>query len=101
MHCHHFGMYSWCQKALEPEVHGRGRDPNAMDDLFFGVHDEMLYARKSEPIQGAQWTGIVTAISMEMLRANIVDAVICVQSDPNDRFSPRPVLARLSFLSTL
>ncbi|CAM6002567.1 unnamed protein product [Sphagnum balticum] len=82
-------------EALEPEVHGRGRDPNAMDDLFFGVHDEMLYARKSEPIQGAQWTGIVTAISMEMLRANIVDAVVCVQSDPNDRFSPRPVLARL------
>ncbi len=34
MHCHHFGIYSWCQKALEPEVHGHGQDPNAMDDLF-------------------------------------------------------------------
>jgi len=33
-------------------VHGRGRNPESMDDLFFGVHDEMLYARKSEPIAG-------------------------------------------------
>lgn len=37
---------------LEPTVHGRGRNPESMDDLFFGVHDEMLYARKSEPISG-------------------------------------------------
>ena len=33
-------------------MHGRGRNPESMDDLFFGVHDEMLYARKSEPIAG-------------------------------------------------
>lgn len=33
-------------------MHGRGRSPESMDDLFFGVHDEMLYARKSEPIAG-------------------------------------------------
>lgn len=39
-------------KELEPKVHGRGRNPESMDDLFFGVHDEMLYARKSEPIEG-------------------------------------------------
>ncbi|KAG0571218.1 hypothetical protein KC19_6G220600 [Ceratodon purpureus] len=64
---------------LEPKVHGRGRNPESMDDLFFGVHDDMLYARKIEPVEGAQWTGIVTTIAMEMLRSNIVDAVICVQ----------------------
>ncbi|RWV83226.1 hypothetical protein GW17_00055196, partial [Ensete ventricosum] len=29
---------------------------------------------------GAQWTGIVTTIAVEMLKANMVDAVICVQS---------------------
>jgi hypothetical protein len=33
-------------------VHGRGRNPESMDDLFFGVHDEMLYARKTEPVEG-------------------------------------------------
>ncbi|CAM6105722.1 unnamed protein product [Calypogeia fissa] len=81
-------------EKLEPQVHGRGRDHNSLDDLLFGVNQEMLYARKIQPIEGAQWTGIVTTIAMEMLRADKVDAVICVQSDPNDRFSPRPVLAR-------
>lgn len=30
-------------------------------------------------VTGAQWTGIVTSIAMEMLRSNIVDAVVCVQ----------------------
>lgn len=30
-------------------------------------------------LEGAQWTGIVTTIAMEMLRTNKVDAVICVQ----------------------
>lgn len=33
-------------------MHGRGRNPDSMEDLFFGVHDEMLYARKTEPIEG-------------------------------------------------
>lgn len=77
---------------------------------------------------GAQWTGIVTTIAIEMLRTGMVEAVICVQryatincnlhilmycfdahhslthecsvtriigsSDPEDRFTPRPILAR-------
>ncbi|KAH7431941.1 hypothetical protein KP509_08G074700 [Ceratopteris richardii] len=65
-----------------------------MEDLYFGVHEEMLYARKLEPVEGAQWTGIVTSIATEMLKSKMVDAVVCVQSDPDDRFTPKPVLAR-------
>lgn len=74
---------------------------------------------------GAQWTGIVTTIAVEMLKAGIVEAVVCVQryfimsnavnlssfyeslnlifaiciSDPEDRFTPRPVLARFIIYS--
>ncbi|XP_062192951.1 7-hydroxymethyl chlorophyll a reductase, chloroplastic [Phragmites australis] len=78
---------------LEPVVHGRGRKQD-MDEMYFGVYDQLLYARKIESVQGAQWTGIVTTIAVEMLKANMVDAVVCVQSDPDDRLAPRPVLAR-------
>ncbi|CAL5006401.1 unnamed protein product [Urochloa decumbens] len=78
---------------LEPQVHGRGRK-EGMDEMYFGVYDQLLYARKTQPVEGAQWTGIVTTIAVEMLKANMVDAVVCVQSDPDDRFAPRPVLAR-------
>lgn len=65
-----------------------------MDETYLGVYEQLLYARKTEPVEGAQWTGIVTTIAIEMLKAGMVEAVICVQSDPEDRLSPRPVLAR-------
>ncbi|CAN6476938.1 unnamed protein product [Victoria cruziana] len=81
-------------ETLEPSVHGRGRNLDALDDVYFGVHEKLLYAKKRAPVEGAQWTGIVTTIAVEMLKANLVDAVICVQSDPRDRLSPRPILAR-------
>ncbi|ONK79583.1 uncharacterized protein A4U43_C01F7850 [Asparagus officinalis] len=80
-------------EELEPRVHGRGREANS-DEMYFGVHQELLYGRKTKPVEGAQWTGIVTTIAVEMLKANLVEAVICVQSDPDDRLTPRPVLAR-------
>ncbi|MCD7469619.1 hypothetical protein HAX54_008761 [Datura stramonium] len=80
-------------EALET-VHGRGRNEDSLDETYMGVYEKLLYARKTKPVEGAQWTGIVTTIAVEMLKAGIVEAVICVQSDPEDRFTPRPVLAR-------
>lgn len=61
------------------------RDLENDDDLHFGVHKEMLYAKNTPSIAGAQWTGIVTQIAIEMLQSGAVDAVVCVQSDENDR----------------
>ena len=62
-----------------------------MDDLHFGVHEEMMYALNTPPLAGAQWTGIVTQIAISMLESGKVEAVVCVQSDEHDRFSPKPV----------
>ncbi len=62
-----------------------------MDDVHFGVHKEMLYARNVPAVKGAQWTGIVTQIAIEMLESGRVEAVVCVQSDEHDRFKPKPV----------
>ncbi|CAJ2673727.1 7-hydroxymethyl chlorophyll a reductase, chloroplastic [Trifolium pratense] len=81
-------------EKLEPVVHGRGRKTDTLDETYLGVYEELLYARKLNPVEGAQWTGIVTTIAIEMLKSGMVEAVICVQSDPDDRFAPRPVLAR-------
>ncbi|XP_026662311.1 7-hydroxymethyl chlorophyll a reductase, chloroplastic isoform X1 [Phoenix dactylifera] len=80
-------------EVLEPLVHGRGRRED-LDETYFGVHEKLLYAKKTEPVEGAQWTGIVTTIAVEMLKSKMVEAVVCVQSDPEDRLAPRPVLAR-------
>jgi 3,8-divinyl protochlorophyllide a 8-vinyl-reductase (ferredoxin) len=79
---------------LEQQAHGRSRDLGNEDDWYFGVHQQMLTARKKDPIPGAQWTGIVSTIGIEMLNRGLVDGVVCVQNTPEDRFAPMPVIAR-------
>jgi coenzyme F420 hydrogenase subunit beta len=78
---------------LETSTHGRKRDLDNDRELYFGVHQEMWSARKSEPIPGAQWTGIVSTIAMEMLTKGLVEGVVCVQADETDRFKPKPIIA--------
>ena len=79
---------------LETLAHGRSRDLDNDSDLYFGVSQEMMAARKKEPIEGAQWTGIVSTIACEMLEHNLVEGVVCVQNTAKDRFQPMPVIAR-------
>jgi coenzyme F420-reducing hydrogenase beta subunit len=79
---------------LEATTHGRSRDLENPDDVYFGVHNDMMAARKTEPIPGAQWTGIVSSIAIEMLNRGLVEGVVCVQNTQADRFQPQPVIAR-------
>jgi coenzyme F420 hydrogenase subunit beta len=79
---------------LETEAHGRSRELHNEDDLYFGVHQKMMAAQKKQPIEGAQWTGIVSAIACEMLTSGKVEGVVCVQNTKEDRFAPMPIIAR-------
>jgi 3,8-divinyl protochlorophyllide a 8-vinyl-reductase (ferredoxin) len=79
---------------LETATHGRSRDLDNNDDLYFGVHQTMMAAQKQEPIPGAQWTGIVSSIAIQMLTQGLVEGVVCVQNTEEDRFQPKPVIAR-------
>ena len=79
---------------LETVAHGRSRDLNQEDDWYFGVSQEMMAARKKQPIEGAQWTGIVSTIACEMLQQGLVEGVVCVQNTAEDRFQPMPVIAK-------
>jgi 3,8-divinyl protochlorophyllide a 8-vinyl-reductase (ferredoxin) len=80
--------------ALEEQTHGRSRDLDIPNDVYFGVHQSMMAARKTEPIEGAQWTGMVSSIAIEMLNRGMVEGVVCVQNTKEDRFGPMPVIAR-------
>ncbi len=87
--------------SLEQQVHGRSREQQAAsphsaptDTDYFGIHQAMYTARRRDPIEGSQWTGIVSSIGMKALATGLVDGVICVQADEHDRFTPRPILAR-------
>ena len=79
-------------ETLEPTVHGRGRDLGN-DEMRLGVVDEVFYAKRNRPVEGAQWTGIVTSIAIEMLKSGKVEGVVCVASDPDNAMHPRPILA--------
>jgi coenzyme F420-reducing hydrogenase beta subunit len=78
---------------LEQQTHGRSRDLEHENDWYFGVHQDMVAARKQQPIEGAQWTGIVSTIAIEMLTQGKVEGVVCVQNTTEDRFQPQPILA--------
>jgi coenzyme F420 hydrogenase subunit beta len=78
---------------LEIDAHGRSRNLDSQDDWYFGVHQEMMAARKKQPLEGAQWTGIVSTIACEMLTQGLVEGVVCVQNSEQDRFQPVPVIA--------
>lgn len=76
--------------SLEQQVHGRSR--GAGDELFFGVHQQMLRARLQPAIAGAQWTGIATRLGERLLEGGHVDAILTVKPHPDDRWRPEPVL---------
>lgn len=80
-------------EAMEERVHGKARDVACEDTKHFGVHEELLYARRRRAVEGAQWTGIVTSVALEMLRSGKVEGVVCVQGQDDDPRAPKPVLA--------
>ena len=81
-------------EAMESEAHGRSRDLDDENELYFGVHQRMLTGRLRAPIAGAQWSGIVSRIGVRALETGLVDAVLCVGQSADDRFTPVPLLAR-------
>jgi coenzyme F420-reducing hydrogenase beta subunit len=81
-------------EAMETAAHGRSRNLDDENELYFGVQQRMFTARLAEPIAGAQWTGIVSRIGVLALESGLVDAVLCVGQSDDDRFTPVPRLAR-------
>jgi len=79
-------------EALEEKLHGRGRMPGTDEDMF-GIFRQMYVTKMKQPLPGAQWTGMVTALGTLMLEKKLVDGVICVQAKPGTRFAPQPTLA--------
>lgn len=78
--------------AREALAHGRVADPGQGEEGFFGVTRRMLRARMTDPLPGAQWTGITTALAARLLETGAVTAVLATAPDPADRWKPLPVI---------
>lgn len=77
---------------MEAQVHGRARDTDLGDELFFGPVKAMHQAKLKSPRAGAQWTGITTRLAELLLETGAVDAVLTMKPDPKDRWRPVPTL---------
>ena len=78
--------------GLEAQVHGRAADAERGDEAFFGVTQSMLRARLTPAAEGAQWTGLTTALAARLLETGAVTAVLTTAPDPADRWKPLPVI---------
>jgi coenzyme F420 hydrogenase subunit beta len=78
--------------AMETRIHGRMRNPEQNDELFFGPYQRLYRAALKAPLEGAQWTGITTRIAERLLERDMVDAVITMASDSADKWKPVPVI---------
>lgn len=45
-------LFCFPVQGLEPVVHGRGRKTGSSDEMYLGVYEELLYARKVMPVEG-------------------------------------------------
>ena len=81
---------------FETIVHGRERATDQSDEVFFGPYLEMFRAKLGVPLKGAQWTGIITRLCEVLLEQGVVDAVITMRSDAEDRWKPVPVIVTRS-----
>ena len=80
----------------ESIAHGRVRATDHSDEVFFGPYLEMFRAKLKTPLKGAQWTGIITRLCEVLLEQEVVEAIITMSSDPNDRWKPVPVIVTRS-----
>ncbi len=79
-------------EGLEKRVHGRARDPNRADEIYFGPFRRMVRGSLAKPRDNAQWTGIVTRIGERLLETGAVDAVLTMGADHDDRWRPVPMI---------
>ena len=77
---------------FEISSHGRVRQIEGSDEVFFGAYLQMYRASLKRPLEGAQWTGIITRLCELLLERGLVDAVITMASDPEDKWRPQPVI---------
>src|SRR4051812_11767734 len=78
--------------AAEARVHGRARDPQRPDELYFGPFRRMLRAAMVNPLPGAQWTGITSRIGQRLLETAPGGPGRPRAGDPTARWRPGPVL---------
>jgi coenzyme F420-reducing hydrogenase beta subunit len=78
----------------EEAVFGRERYLTDADEVRFGISKRRMIAELKNPIEDAQWSGIITRIALRAFESKLVEGVITLHRSKADYFFPEPVLAQ-------
>jgi coenzyme F420-reducing hydrogenase beta subunit len=79
--------------AGEKRLFGRERDPIDPEESRFGITLSRFIAQLRVPVEGAQWSGIITRMAAKALKTGIVEGVVTLHHSKENYFHPEPVLA--------
>ncbi len=74
----------------EERLFGRKRNPQDNDELAFGISRRRFNARMRQPVDGAQWGGIITKIAMRAIETGLVEGVVTLHGS---MLQPKAALA--------
>jgi len=72
----------------EVKIFGRQRDAKIFEESRFGISQNRYIAQLKSSIPDAQWSGIITQISIKALNIGMVEAVMHVGQNEEDPFIP-------------
>ena len=75
----------------EERLFGRRRNPEDNDERDFGISRRRFNARINQPVDGAQWGGIITRIAVRALETGLVEGVATLHGS---MLQPKAALAR-------
>jgi len=78
---------------LEEKIFGRKRNIDDPQEVRFGITKKRFVARLSNPLQGAQWGGIITRMATRAFQEGLVEGVVTLHHTPDHHFFSVPVLA--------
>ena len=81
---------------LEQSVFGRRRDLKDGVETRLGITIERFTGELKRPIEGAQWSGIITSMASKAFEKGLVEGVVTLHRSPEQHFFSVPVLATTS-----
>ncbi|NTV99514.1 MAG: coenzyme F420 hydrogenase, partial [Chlorobiaceae bacterium] len=78
----------------EKQLFGRERNLDDPVEMRFGITTERFTAQLKKPLEGSQWSGIITRMAVRAFEENLVEGVVSLRRSPDDHAFSLPLLAQ-------
>jgi coenzyme F420 hydrogenase subunit beta len=77
----------------EEKLFGRERCLDDPIEMRFGITSERFTAQLKKPLEGSQWSGLITRMAVRAFEEKLAEGVVTLKRSPDDHFFSVPVLA--------